>query len=127
MHSYRCHSPRLFRRCHAIRGDGDGDTRFPIDRLHAHHLSAAVEANGVVRVQVGEDQGTLDRITGGKRLLRHKEDPAGTDVTGDAGPTIPFYKELDPMAWRATPVWFSPIHRALDLRSAPALEGLGRG
>jgi hypothetical protein len=47
-----------------------------------------VEAHVVVWIQVFEDQGTLDRITGGEPLQRHEEDPADTDVTGQAYPVI---------------------------------------
>jgi hypothetical protein len=58
--------PRTIARGHAIPSDGDGYTRFPIVLLNAYNLSPALEANGVVRMEVLEYQGKLDRISGGK-------------------------------------------------------------
>jgi hypothetical protein len=106
-----------------VGGDGDGDPRVAIDPLHAHHLSPAVEANGVVRTQVFEDQDTLEGIPGGKHLLRDKEHPSDTDVTGEARPVSEFHAELDPKTLRPTPVWPHPSHSAVDLQSGPAPGG----
>ncbi len=88
----------------SIAGDGDGYTRFPIVLLNAHNLSPALEANGMVRMEVLEYQGKLDRISGRKRPLRHDEHPAVTDVTGDARLVFQFHEQLDPKALRPTPV-----------------------
>jgi hypothetical protein len=103
-----------------VGGDGDGDPRVAIDLLHAHHLSPAMEANGVVRMQVFEDQGTLEGIPRGKHLLRDKEHPADTDVTGEPRPVSEFHAELDPKALRPTPVWPHSTHSAVALHSGSA-------
>jgi hypothetical protein len=120
VHSCGGRSPGLGGRDHVIGPDGDGDPCVAIGLLHAHHLSPAVEANGVVRTQVFKDQGTLEGISRPKHLGRDEEHPADTDVTGDARPVSEFHQELDPKALRPTPVWPELIHGAVDLQSGPA-------